>query len=161
MLVLRGSMNSIIGAQSAHFSISENSTGTQGEHEPFPLMTKGESDLMLPSSPKGEIVGIMTQVLSLMATHSDDISQYNRLTTKSYISDFTEWRKRGICRFTISQAAYTCGFIVYKLRIRTHALSKKEKFIYLGKLSFWFEVFGPWYFDPWYWSKVSGLRYWP
>ena len=34
---------------------------------PLPLMSKGESDLMLllPSSPKGEIVGIMIQVLSL------------------------------------------------------------------------------------------------
>ena len=39
---------------------------------PLPLMSKGESDLVwwLPSSPKGEIVGIMIQVLSLMATHS-------------------------------------------------------------------------------------------
>ena len=37
---------------------------------PLPLMTKGESDLGFPSSPKGEIVGIMTQVLSLMETHS-------------------------------------------------------------------------------------------
>ena len=35
-------------------------------------MSKGENDLVwwLPSSPKGEIVGIMFQVLSLMATHS-------------------------------------------------------------------------------------------
>src|ERR1700728_3313933 len=40
---------------------------------PLPLMSKGESDLVwwLPSSPKGEIVGIMFQVLSLMATHSE------------------------------------------------------------------------------------------
>ena len=40
---------------------------------PLPLMSKGESDLVwwLPSSPKGEIVGIMIQVLSLMATHSE------------------------------------------------------------------------------------------
>jgi len=31
---------------------------------PFPLMSKGESDLVwfLPSSPKGKIVGIMIQV---------------------------------------------------------------------------------------------------
>ena len=28
--------------------------------------------LALPSSPKGEIVGIMRQVLSLMANHTDD-----------------------------------------------------------------------------------------
>jgi hypothetical protein len=42
---------------------------------PLPLMSKGENeaeDLRLPSSPKGEIVGIMIQVLSLMATHSGD-----------------------------------------------------------------------------------------
>ena len=67
-------MYSIIGAQSTHFNILESSTCTQGEHDPLPLMTKGESDLVLPSSPKGEIVGIMTQVFSLMATHSDDRS---------------------------------------------------------------------------------------
>lgn len=30
--------------------------------------------LALPSSPKGAIVGIMIQVLSLMATHTDDRS---------------------------------------------------------------------------------------
>jgi len=42
---------------------------------PFPFMSKGESDLvLLPSSPKGEIVGIMIQVLSLMETRTDDRS---------------------------------------------------------------------------------------
>ena len=65
---------------------SEISADTQGEYgqqmeikeenilvRPLPLMSKGESDLVwwLPSSPKGEIVGIMFQVLSLMATHSE------------------------------------------------------------------------------------------
>jgi len=56
--VLKGNMDLIIGAQSTHFSISENYACTQGEHDPFPLMKKGESDLVFPSSPKGEIVGI-------------------------------------------------------------------------------------------------------
>ena len=66
-------MDSIMGAQLVHFSISKNSACTQGEHDPLPLMSKGESDLvlLLPSSPKGEIVGIMIQVLSLMATHTE------------------------------------------------------------------------------------------
>ena len=43
---------------------------------PLPLMSRGESDLvlLLPSSPKGEIVGIMIQVLSLMESHSNDRS---------------------------------------------------------------------------------------
>jgi len=38
---------------------------------PLPLMSKGDSDLvwLLPSSPKGEIVGIMMYVLYFMATH--------------------------------------------------------------------------------------------
>ena len=64
---------------------SEISAGTQGEYgqwndstkeenilvHPLPLMSKGESDLvLLPSSPKGEIVGIMMHVLYLMATLS-------------------------------------------------------------------------------------------
>ena len=54
-------MDLIMGSQSIHFSISENSACTQGEHDPLPLMSKGESDLVLlmPSSPKGKIVGIM------------------------------------------------------------------------------------------------------
>lgn len=51
------------------------------------------------------------------------------------------------------------GSLYTKLRICTHTLSQKEKCVYLGKLSFWSKVFGPWYFDPWYWTKVSGLRY--
>ena len=41
---------------------AEFSACYQGEHNPFPLMTKGESDLALPSSPNGKIVGIMTQI---------------------------------------------------------------------------------------------------
>jgi len=65
---------------------------SEGETDPLPLMSKGESDLVLlfPSSPKGEIVGIMIQVLSLMATHSDERSQYSRLTAKNYILVYTE-----------------------------------------------------------------------
>ena len=61
-------MDSIMGAQSAYFSVLENSTCTQGDHDPLPLMSKGESYLvwLLPSSPKGEIIEIMIQVLSLM-----------------------------------------------------------------------------------------------
>jgi len=40
------------------------------------------SDFGLPSSPKGEIVGIMAQVLSLMATHSKGRSQFRLLEGK-------------------------------------------------------------------------------
>ena len=41
-------------------------------------MSKGESDwLLLPSSPKGEIVGIMIHMLYLMATHSSQIINYS------------------------------------------------------------------------------------
>ena len=36
----------------------------------------------LPSSPKGEIVGIMAKVLSLMATHSGDRPQYLKLAAE-------------------------------------------------------------------------------
>ena len=60
------------GSTSQH-SQEEISACPRGEHSPLPLMSKGESDLVwwLPSSPKGEIVGIMIQVLSLMATYSE------------------------------------------------------------------------------------------
>ena len=73
-------MDLIMGDQSTYFNISENSTSTQGEHDPFPLMSKGESDFvwLLPSSPKGDIVGIMIQGWSLMAAHLDERSQYSR-----------------------------------------------------------------------------------
>jgi len=55
-------------------------------------MSKGEIVLVLlfPSSPKGEIVGIMIQVLSLMATHLDESSQCSRSTIKDYRSDSKE-----------------------------------------------------------------------
>ena len=52
---------------------------------PLPLMSKGESDLvlLLPSSPKGEIVDIMINVLYLMATH---LSQNNSLVHGNYMN---------------------------------------------------------------------------
>ena len=59
---IQGELGLEHGAQLARFSISENSTCTQREHNPLPLMKKGESDLGFPSSPRGEIVGIMTQI---------------------------------------------------------------------------------------------------
>jgi len=41
-------------------------------------MSEGESDwLLLPSSPKGEIVGIMIHMLYLMATHSSEMINYS------------------------------------------------------------------------------------
>ena len=39
--------------------------------------------LALPSSPKGEIVGIMRQVLSLMANHTDDKSKCRRSAARN------------------------------------------------------------------------------
>jgi len=60
--VLRGSMDNRMNIKEENILV-----------RPLPLMSKGESDLVwwLPSSPKGEIVGIMIQVLSLMETHSE------------------------------------------------------------------------------------------
>ena len=58
--VLRGSMNSGMLILEKNILV-----------RPLHLMSKGESDLvLLPSSPKGEIVGIMMHVLYLMATLS-------------------------------------------------------------------------------------------
>ena len=63
--VLRGSMENIVYIKKENILVRR-----------FPLMSKGESDLvlLLPSSPKGEIVGIMIQVLSLLETHLDEKS---------------------------------------------------------------------------------------
>ena len=71
-LMLRESMDLIEGAQSTHFSISENSACTQGEHDPFPLMSNGENDLvwlLLTSSLDRDIFCIMMYVLYLIETH--------------------------------------------------------------------------------------------
>ena len=46
-----------------------------------------------------------------------------------------------------------------------HTLSQEEKHVHVGKPSFWYEVFGPRYFDPRYlvrgiWLKVLTLGIW-
>lgn len=96
------------------------------------------------------IFGTMTQVLSLMATHSDDRSQFR----------LTEWRKKGICRFPIDQAACTHGFVDQKARIAYTRTFTEGKARTCWKTKFWSVVFGPLYFDPWYCSKVFGPKCW-
>ena len=62
--VLRGSMDNGMFIKEKYILV-----------RPLPLMSKGESELvLLPSSPKGEIVGIMRQMLSLMENYTDDKS---------------------------------------------------------------------------------------
>ena len=123
-------MDSIIGAQSAHFSISENSACTQAEHDPFPLMKKGESDLVLPLIPKGEIAGIMTQVLSLMAMFSGGRSQSRQ----------SEWKKIRYTQVPLSKVAYTRNITNPKACMHMHTLSCKQKCVHVEK-----GMLGPWY----------------
>jgi len=70
--------------------------------------------LALPSSPKGEIVGIMRQVLSLMANHTDDRSQCSRSAARIWITDH-------------SAAGQQQGFDDQTTRM-------KRKYIYTGSL---------------------------
>ena len=120
---------------------------------------KGRVVLLLPSSPKGEIVGIMIQVLSLMATHSDDNSQCSRSTTKDYKSNSIDWRKRvyigSLCpRSVYTRVNRTKGVYMYTRTFseeKTH-MEWKIKVLVQG---IWSEVFGLRY-----WSEVFGLRYW-
>jgi len=76
--------------------------------------------------------GAMTQVLSLMATHSDDRSQFRLL----------EWRKKRYTQVPLNQVAYSLGLADQKARMCIHALSRKERRVHVGEFGF-----GPWYLD--------------
>ena len=88
-------------------------------------MSKGESDwLLLPSSPKGEIVGIMTKVLSLMATYSGDGSLYNRTVAEidDQLSNIGE--NKEVRRYTLHKVR-TRRPVLHKVRTypqETHSL---------------------------------------
>jgi len=92
--------------------------------------------------------GTMTQVLSLMATHSDCRSQFRLL----------EWKKNSYKQFPLNQATYTHGIIDQKVHMHIHTLSCTKKCVHVGKLIFspWYLVLGIWTygFGPWYlvWS---------
>ena len=96
----------------------------------------------------------MTQVLSLMATHSDDRSQFR----------LSKWRKKRYTQVPLNQVTYTCKITDQKACIRMHTLSCKEKRVHVGKI-----IFGPWYlvlgiwtygFGPWYLIRSVEPRYW-
>ena len=96
-------------------------------------MSKGESDLVLPSSLKGEIVGIMIQVLSFMAIHSDDRSQYNRLTTQRSTYQTTNNEERGIRRFTLTKLRINVGSL-YTSSVYVHMHFHKRESAYTLKI---------------------------
>ena len=111
---------------------------------PFPLDVKGGECLggivLFPSSPKGEIVGIMIQVLSSMETHSNDSSQRNKLFTDQTleIEERECFKKYTMVHFF--QAAYTRRLTKQKESIRIHALPQEEKHVHVGKPRFWSKV---------------------
>jgi len=64
----------------------------------------------------------------------------------------------------LDEDAYACRLYITKVRMHIHALSRKEKHIHVGKLTF-----GPWYlvlgnstygFGPWYLVKSVDPKYW-
>ena len=86
----------------------------------------------------------MTQVLSLMATHSDDRSQFR----------LTERRKKRYTQVSLDQAAYACGFADQKARMHIHTLSRKERHVHVGEFGF-----GLWYLDHGILTHGIGPRY--
>ena len=106
----------------------------------------------------------MAQVLSLMATHSKDRSQFR----------LSEWNKTRYTQVPLNKITYTHGITDQKEHIRMHALSCKEKRIRFGNLMFgpWYLVrhiwtygFGPWYciqsVEPMYWvPSIGSLWFW-
>ena len=69
-------------------------------------------------------------------------------------------KKKIYTQVHFNEATYTCGLDVPKMRMRIHALSRKEKCVHVGKLMFWFVVFSPWYLNLWFWTMVSHQRCW-
>lgn len=98
-------------------------------------MSKGESDwLSLPSSTKGEIVGIMIHMLYLMATHSSQMINYSAAKLFSGSRTFMQRKVHAIsCRETFTHFhVEKISFHVEKssrifMKRKVHALSCKEK----------------------------------
>jgi len=143
LLTVRGSMVSTAEQRFQHV--------LRGSITLFPWWQRGRMNLRLPSSPKGAIVGIMTQVwhysigvthvLSLMATHFGNRSQFR----------LSEWRKNIYTQVHHDQSTYTCGLDVPKSCMRIYALSCKEKHVHVGEL-----MFGPWYLVLGIWTYGFG-----
>jgi len=76
----------------------------------------------------------VTEVLYLMATLSDDKSRFKPLRMK----------KERYTQVHLDQPAYTRKFIEQKACMRTHALSRKERRVHVGKLNFgmWYLIHG-------------------
>ena len=96
----------------------------------MPLMTKEESDLGLPSSPKGKIVGTMTQVLSLMETHSDDRSQFNRLTAQSSNQTSQNVERKVYAGSPLAKPRIHAGSL-YTSRVYVHTHFHRMKGVYI------------------------------
>ena len=67
-----------------------------------------------------------------MATHSDDRSQFNRLTTQSLYQN----EERELYTGSPLAKPHIHAGSLYKSHIHTHALSQNARRVYLGKLSF-------------------------
>ena len=108
---------------------------------PLPLMSKGESDLVwwLPSSPKGEIVGIMIQVLSLMATHSEVGTGDGNLIRRQIL---------------VQHAKEVHIRMFVKPKSRVHASWIQKKRVYVEKY-LWSMVVSPWKLCLWFRTIVS------
>ena len=140
LLIVRGGMNNTL-QQSRYFS--RYSVGVWAAEFfsrkeiilvcPLPLMSKGESDwLLLPSSPKGEIVGIMIHMLYLMATHSSQMINYSAAKLFSGSQTFTQRKVHALsCRkSSFHEEKRSRTFMQRKV----HALSCREKHTHMGNL---------------------------
>ena len=115
----------------------------------------------------------MAKVLSLMATHTGDRSQYNRSVAEidDQLTKNEENKKYTGAPFSRcghrlgSQAMCSKGADMFagvpnkRCGPKVHRLSCREKCTHVGKL-----MFGPWYLVRqflilWFWSVVSHLKY--
>ena len=79
-------------------------------------MSKGESDwLLLPSSPKGEIVGIMIHMLYLMATHSSQMINYSAAKFTEFYAEKGLFHVEKSSRNFMSRKVYKILFHVEKI----------------------------------------------
>ena len=109
--------------------------------------------LALPSSPKGEIVGIMIQVFSLMARWQIIVQQ---VSSKELMIRLQKWRKKSIYASSLYTKARIHAGLLIKRRICvcTHFDARKSAYM-------WESLFlGLWYLDLWFWSLVLCPKCW-
>ena len=89
----------------------------------------------------------------------DGNSLRGQMTVQQVNNKYLMIRERYM-QVNLDKGVYTRGLTNQKVRIMYTRSFTEGKVRTCWKTKFWSVVFRPWYFDPWYWSKVSGSKYW-